>query len=129
VPHNLTGFFAVMDGASSDLRTGLPQQMVEIHEAMRLQIVVEAKMAVLERIYAEQPSLQELIVGGWVHLSAIHPESGELSVFERGKGFTPWQSAAKEQPPVCANSLACYDGHSQPVSPRLLTQPVMPVVL
>jgi uncharacterized protein YbcC (UPF0753/DUF2309 family) len=43
VPHNVTGFFGVMEGTSSDLRTGLPQQMIEIHEAMRLQLLVEAK--------------------------------------------------------------------------------------
>ncbi|GAB6141867.1 DUF2309 domain-containing protein [Methylosoma difficile] len=128
VAHNVIGFFAVMEGASSDLRTGLPKQMVEIHEAMRLQIIVEAKTTVLERIYAEQPGLQELIAGGWVHLGAIHPDTGELSVFERGKGFTPWLPVATELP-VSANSLACYAGHSQPVPPQLLNQPMMQVVL
>ncbi len=55
-----------MEGASSDLRTGLPRQMIEIHEAMRLQILVEAKTSILEQIYARQESLQELIAGGWV---------------------------------------------------------------
>ncbi len=34
--HNLTGLFGVMEGGSSDLRTGLAQQMVELHEPMRL---------------------------------------------------------------------------------------------
>jgi uncharacterized protein YbcC (UPF0753/DUF2309 family) len=41
VMHNLAGLFGVMQGASSDLRTGLPLQMVEIHEPMRLLVVVE----------------------------------------------------------------------------------------
>ena len=63
VPHNVVGMFAVMEGASSDLRTGLPRQMIEIHEAMRLQILVEAKTSILEQIYARQESLRELICG------------------------------------------------------------------
>jgi uncharacterized protein YbcC (UPF0753/DUF2309 family) len=41
VTHNITGLFGVMEGADSDLRTGLPWQMVEIHEPMRLLVVVE----------------------------------------------------------------------------------------
>ncbi len=41
LPHNVTSLLGVMDGAQSDLRTGLPWQMVEIHEPTRLAIVVE----------------------------------------------------------------------------------------
>ena len=36
LPHNIAALLGVMDGATSDLRTGLPWQMVEIHEPMRL---------------------------------------------------------------------------------------------
>jgi uncharacterized protein YbcC (UPF0753/DUF2309 family) len=39
LPHNVTSLLGVMDGAQSDLRTGLPWQMVEIHEPTRLAIV------------------------------------------------------------------------------------------
>lgn len=92
IPHNITGLFGVMEGTSSDLRTGLPKQMVEIHEPVRLQILVEAKTEVLGKIYERQPSIQELVGGGWVLLSAIDPETGEISIFERGIGFVPWQS-------------------------------------
>src|SRR5205823_12201589 len=41
LPHNITALLGVMDGAASDLRTGLPWQMVEIHEPVRLLFVVE----------------------------------------------------------------------------------------
>lgn len=122
IPHNITGLFGVMEGTSSDLRTGLPLQMVEIHEAMRLQIVVEAKTTVLERIYAEQDSLRELIAGGWVHLSAKDPDTGDISVFERGVGFVPWQ-AADQKLPMYANSPDCYAGQSLPIDPALIVQP------
>ena len=36
LPHNVTGLIGVMNGHQSDLRTGLPLQMVELHEPMRL---------------------------------------------------------------------------------------------
>lgn len=121
IPHNITGLFAVMEGASSDLRTGLPKQMVEIHEAMRLQIVVEAKTSVLEQIYGRQPGLQELIGGGWVHLSAKDPDSADIFVFERGKGFVLWQ-AEKQDLPLYEKSPDYYRHHNEPLSPVLIKQ-------
>jgi len=122
VPHNVTGLFGVMEGASSDLRTGLPQQMVEIHEAMRLQIVVEAKTSVLEKIYGRQPELAELIGGGWVHLSVKDPDDGTIYTFERGVGFVQWHAGAGDLPRF-DSSLACYQGQSLPVAPALIKQP------
>jgi uncharacterized protein YbcC (UPF0753/DUF2309 family) len=122
VPHNVTGFFGVMEGTSSDLRTGLPQQMVEIHEAMRLQLLVEAKTSILERIYADQESLRELIAGDWLHLSTKDPDSGEIFIFEHETGFVPWQAEAKDLP-LCDKSPDCYRGQTLPVPPMLIKQP------
>ncbi|MGZ8191199.1 MAG: DUF2309 domain-containing protein [Methylococcaceae bacterium] len=121
VAHNVTGFFGVMEGASGDLRTGLPQQMVEIHEAMRLQLLVEAKTAVLERIYADQESLRELIAGGWIHLSAKDPDTGEIYIFERDTGFVLWQAEATDLP-IREKSPDCYRDQSMPVVPMLIRQ-------
>lgn len=119
VPHNVTGLFGVMEGAGSDLRTGLPSQMIEIHEAMRLQVIVEAKTSVLEQIYQRQESLRELIAGGWIHLSALDPDTGGIFIFERGQGFVPWQAQDKELP-VCGNSEDCYRGQTLPIPPILI---------
>lgn len=127
VPHNITGFFGVMEGASSDLRTGLPQQMVEIHEAMRLQILVESKTTLLERIYAEQESLRELIAGGWVHLSVKDFDSGDIFVFERGVGFVLWQAVTKDLA-INENSPACYRDNTLPIPPVLIKQPEISLV-
>ncbi|MEI6067853.1 MAG: DUF2309 domain-containing protein [Methylococcaceae bacterium] len=121
VSHNITGFFGVMEGTSSDLRTGLPQQLIESHEAMRLQLVVEAKTSVLERIYADQESLRELIACGWLHLSAKDPDSGEIFIFERGTGFVLWQAEAKDLL-LCDNSQDCYQEQTLPVPPKLIRQ-------
>jgi uncharacterized protein YbcC (UPF0753/DUF2309 family) len=121
VPHNVVGMFAVMEGASSDLRTGLPRQMIEIHEAMRLQILVEAKTSILGEIYARQESLRELISGEWILLSAKDPDSGEISVFEPGAGFVPWVEDAITLP-VCAKSPEYYYDKTLPLPPALIGQ-------
>jgi uncharacterized protein len=122
IPHNVVGMFAVMEGTSSDLRTGLPRQMIEIHEAMRLQLLVEAKTAVLEKIYANQPSLRELIAGNWLHLSVMDPDEGVISVFETGKGFVVWQGENSGVPEF-AGSPDCYRNQTAPVAPALIRQP------
>ncbi|MCW8955489.1 MAG: DUF2309 domain-containing protein, partial [Gammaproteobacteria bacterium] len=121
VTHNVTGLFAVMDGSSSDLRTGLPLQMVEIHEAMRLQVVVEASTEILTKIYLRQPPLQELVGNGWLLLSAQDPDTGDISVFIPDKGFVPWQGPVSELPTV-GSSTDWYKGQQQPLDPALIKQ-------
>jgi len=122
VTHNVSGLFAVMDGTSSDLRTGLPKQMIEIHEAMRLQVLVEAKIEVLGKIYQRQPALQELVGKGWLLLSAKDPDSEQIHVFKPDKGFVPWDGQQSDIPLV-DNSTDWYDGKHLPLSPALIKQP------
>lgn len=118
-PHNVTGLFAVMEGASSDLRTGLPRQMIEIHEPLRLQIVVEAHTDVLAAIYGRQPGLRELIGNGWVQVIAKDPDIGEFSIFDPARGFVPWAGPIRPLPRR-ARSGDWYRGHTEPLSPALI---------
>ncbi|MGZ8175576.1 MULTISPECIES: hypothetical protein, partial [Methylobacter] len=69
-----------------------------------------------------QESLRELIGGGWVHLSTKDPDSGDIFIFERDKGFVPWQAETKELP-LRDSSPDCYRDLSSPVSPMLIKQP------
>ncbi|MES9853594.1 MAG: DUF2309 domain-containing protein [Candidatus Thiodiazotropha sp. L084R] len=120
VTHNVTGFLGVMEGASSDLRTGLPRQMIEIHEAMRLLVVVEATTDTLTMIYKRQPPLQELVGNAWVQLVALHPESGEMHIFNPQQGWVPWQPEDERPVHKAARSEACYLGSSGAMPPALI---------
>jgi hypothetical protein len=93
--------------------------MIEIHEAMRLQLLVEAKPSVLAQIYERQDSLRELIAGGWLHLSTQDPDNGDIHIFERGVGFVLWQAKAEELP-TYEKSTHCYKNSSEPVAPALI---------
>jgi uncharacterized protein YbcC (UPF0753/DUF2309 family) len=119
VPHNVAGLVGVMEGTASDLRTGLPRQMIEIHEAMRLQLVVEHKPEVLAGIYERQAELRELIGNGWLNLAALDPETGAISQFVPGQGFLPWEREPRPLPAV-ARSADWYAGHSGLLGPALV---------
>jgi uncharacterized protein YbcC (UPF0753/DUF2309 family) len=109
LPHNLVGLFAVMDGHASDLRTGLPWQMVEIHEPVRLLTIVEAKPETLVRLLEKRPILAPLVLNQWILLVAMDPDSSELSVFENGefKRYEP----ERVDIPTFATSLDVYQGN------------------
>ncbi|WP_308874374.1 putative inorganic carbon transporter subunit DabA [Thiothrix subterranea] len=119
VTHNLTGLFGVMEGVFSDLRTGLPQQMIEIHEAMRLLVIVEAKAAIVGEIYARQAPLQELIGGGWLMVAVKDPDSAVIDWFVPRTGFVRWERAGSELP-VVNKSAEWYSGHYGHLSPALV---------
>src|SRR5439155_15617390 len=76
LPHNVTSLLGVMDGAQSDLRTGLPWQMVEIHEPTRLAIVVERSRVVLQRVVEANPQIERLVRNRWIWLACLGDEPG-----------------------------------------------------
>ena len=121
VTHNVAGFLGVMDGACSDLRTGLPRQMIEIHEAMRLLVIVEAGIEVLAAIYRRQPPLQELIGNGWLLLAAKDPDSDVIQMFDPAKGWVRWEGTATPMPMVDRSS-DYYSGTMGPLEPVLIAQ-------
>jgi uncharacterized protein YbcC (UPF0753/DUF2309 family) len=122
VPHNVTGLFGVMEGASSDLRTGLPLQMVEIHEPVRLQVVVEARPEVLTAIYTRQAPLRELIGNRWLYVIAKDPDSSQFWVFNPERGFVPWSGPIRPIP-IVRTSTAYYLNEVDFLPPALIEQP------
>lgn len=78
LPHNVTALVGVMDGAQSDLRTGLPWQMLEIHEPVRLSIVVEVEAQRLQQVVDGDPQLRRLVENRWIFLAALDPSSRSL---------------------------------------------------
>lgn len=109
VLHNVISGIGVMEGSGSDLRTGLPVQLTEIHEAMRLQIVIETPIAVLEQIYVRQPRLQAFIANRWALLSCKDPDTGEIFTDAPGRDFQRLPEETVKLP-AFSNSAAYYQG-------------------
>ena len=111
LPHNIVGLVGVMDGHASDLRTGLPWQMVEIHEPLRLLTIVEAEPSRLERIMEQWPALKRLVHNRWIQLVAWSPTTEALAVFDRGE-FVPYMPESADIP-VFGSSAQVYIGHRE----------------
>lgn len=119
LPHNIVGLIGVMDGHASDLRTGLPWQMVEIHEPVRLLTIVEARTSVLEKVLREEKGLADLVNNAWIQLVAWDPEGDALAVYDRGQ-FHPYQPENTTLP-VVRRSADFYSGKRGHLGPAHLT--------
>ena len=108
LPHNLAALLGVMDGAAGDLRTGLPWQMVEVHEPVRSLFVIETGVASMSRIMDSQPGIGRLCRNGWVQLAVQDPETHALSVLQDGefRRHQPRSSAL----PSAGSSVDWYRG-------------------
>jgi hypothetical protein len=108
LPHNVTSLLGVMDGTQSDLRTGLPWQMVEIHEPTRLVMVVEGDRDRLRRVVEANPTIERLVRHRWMWLACLDAESDRLWEL-RAADFV---AHAREHPlaVVAGDSAAWYQG-------------------
>lgn len=93
LPHNVMGLIGVANGIDGDLRTGLPLQMIEMHDPLRLLMVVEHHPEVISTIIKSDENLYEWFINEWVVLVAIHPDNGQSFVFRDGifVQYTPTQ--------------------------------------
>ncbi len=118
LPHNITGLIGVMDGHASDLRTGLPLQGVEIHEPVRLLLVIDAPMQRIRDALERLPAVKRLVENQWVRTVARDPAAGSLAVFTAGGGgsFVPY-APENTLLPTAADSTAWFRGRRDNVPP------------
>ncbi|WP_396151080.1 YbcC family protein [Flavobacterium sp.] len=83
LPHNVMGLIGVANGIDGDLRPGLPSQMIEVHDPIRLLVVAEHFPEVVQKAIAKNPSTYEWFKNEWVKLAVVHPETKQIFVFEK----------------------------------------------
>ena len=84
LPHNVMGLFGVANSSDGDLRPGLPWQMIEVHDPVRLLIIVEHFPEVVLKTIQNTPEMYEWFINEWVHVAAIHPETNDIYYFKDG---------------------------------------------
>lgn len=76
LPQNVVGCIGVMTGIESDLRTGLPLQMTEIHEPRRLLVFVLQRPDLVASAVLASCDLTQWVEHGWINLVVQDPVSG-----------------------------------------------------
>ena len=99
LPHNITSLLGVMEGAASDLRPGLSQQMIEIHEPMRILFVIEASPEAMLKVMERNPVVDRLCRNGWVQLAVLDANTEKMQVFQDGE-FKPYRMRSDAMPRV-----------------------------
>ena len=84
------GLFGVANGIDGDLRPGLPSQMIEVHDPVRLLIIVEHFPEVVLETIQRSPETYEWYIHDWVHLVVINPDTRDFFVFKDGS-FYPYK--------------------------------------
>ena len=84
LPHNVMGLFGVANGIEGDLRPGLPSQMIEVHDPVRLMLIVEHFPDVVLETIQRSPEVYEWYINEWVHLIAVDPTTKKLFSFTGG---------------------------------------------
>ncbi|MDP4912992.1 MAG: DUF2309 domain-containing protein [Saprospiraceae bacterium] len=95
LPHNVMGLIGVANSSDGDLRPGLPLQMIEVHDPVRLMLIVEHFPEVVLKTIQSSPEYYEWFKNGWVLITAIHPESNQLYIFKNDQ-FYPYTPLLKK---------------------------------
>jgi hypothetical protein len=84
LPHNVMGLFGVANSSDGDLRPGLPWQMIEVHDPVRLLVIVEHRPDIVLKAIQSSPEVFEWYKNEWVHIVALHPEEQQFYYFSNG---------------------------------------------
>ncbi|MBL7700899.1 MAG: DUF2309 domain-containing protein [Ferruginibacter sp.] len=85
LPHNVMGLFGVANSSDGDLRPGLPWQMIEVHDPVRLLVIVEHKPEIVLKAIQSSPEVFEWYNNEWVHIVALHPDEKQFYYFKNGE--------------------------------------------
>jgi uncharacterized protein YbcC (UPF0753/DUF2309 family) len=85
LPHNVMGLFGVANSSDGDLRPGLPWQMIEVHDPVRLLVIVEHAPDIVLKSIQSSPEVFEWYKNEWVHIIALHPEEKQFYYFRNGE--------------------------------------------
>jgi len=85
LPHNVMGLFGVANSSDGDLRAGLPWQMIEVHDPVRLLVIVEHKPEIVLKAIQSSDEVFEWYKNEWVHIIALHPGEKQFYYFRKGE--------------------------------------------
>ena len=81
LPHNVIGLNAIANGIEGDLRPGLPTQMTELHDPLRLLMIIEHYPEVILSAIKSNLVTYEWFKNEWVNMVAVNPDTKKIYRF------------------------------------------------
>lgn len=122
LPHNIFSLIGIGNGVDGDLRSGLPEQMTEIHEPVRFLLLIEQKLEIVEQVFMMNVQVAAWIQKHWIRCCVYD--------FSRHKYFWYGINGFQEIPvPAYANgvfpfSRFVYEGKRGALEPAVIRRHV-----
>ena len=101
LPQNILGLYGVANGVKGDLRPGLPWQMIDVHDPVRILTVVENTPDFVLNVLEKYPDTFDWYRKEWMKLAVINPQTNKVSVLKEGK-FIPYKTITKQTESISA---------------------------
>lgn len=83
--HNVMGLIGVANGIDGDLRPGLPSQMIELHDPVRLLVIVEHSPEIVLQVIQKNQNTYQWFKNNWINLVVFNPDNKEFYRFYKDK--------------------------------------------
>lgn len=81
--HNVMGLIGVANGIDGDLRPGLPSQMIELHDPVRLLVIVEHEPEIVAQVIQKNQNTFQWFSKQWINLVVFNPQNSEFYKFDK----------------------------------------------
>ena len=89
LPQNVLGLYGVANGVKGDLRPGLPWQMIDVHDPIRILTVIENTPEMVLEVLKANPDTFNWYAKEWMKLAVFNPHTKAISILKNEK-FVPY---------------------------------------
>ena len=118
LPHNVFSLVGVGNGAEGDLRTGLPEQMIEIHDPMRLLVIVEQRLEIVTKVLEGNAAVNAWVLKDWIKF-CVYDFVEDCFYWANNGKFENFKITEKH-PPVYKDSLQAFARQRDNIIPAIL---------
>lgn len=97
--HNVVSLIGVGNGLYDDLRTGLSIQMTEMHDPIRLFVVIEQSEDIIGQVIKNNPLVNPWVMNDWVKLASLDPTENIINVYD--PKTSSWHAIDAATRPLC----------------------------
>ena len=120
--HNVVGLLGVSNGVNNDLIPGLPLQMIEAHDPIRLLILIEQEPEIVKRTLERNSFLYEWVNHHWVKMATLSPSTQNISLWNKA-GWIQVPVANFTTPPELSLDPRAIEKNPENLSISVLNRP------